>query len=46
MKKVAERVDAARHASLYRVRQEKLSRKMQELEAAKSAALELLARHK
>ena len=46
MREAAERAEAARHASLYRARQEELSRKMHELEATKAAGTELFARQK
>ena len=43
-KKAAERENADRHASLYRTRQEELSRKMHELEAVEVAIAEAFAR--
>ena len=46
MHEVAERAKAARHASLYRARQEELIRKMQELEAAEAEDAEAFARQK
>jgi hypothetical protein len=41
-----ERAEVARHASLYRARQEKLHREMKDLEAAEAAAAEASARQK
>ena len=46
MREVAGRIKAARHASLYRARQEELKRKMHELEDAEAVVAEAFARQK
>jgi hypothetical protein len=45
-RKAAERVEAARQASLYKARQEELNRMMHDLEAAKNAATKASARQR